>query len=172
MPTSDGTRGAPAARRLTAADAAAFRAARHFGLADAPQAFGAALSDEEALGTAHYADILTRLPVFGVDGAAGFDGVGGIDLNGRAKTRHKGSVFGFYVRPEARGTGVADAVLSALIGHAREAGLRQLKLTVTANNAPAIRLYSRYGFVETGREPDSLYVDGDYFAEAMMVLRL
>ena len=52
-----------------------------------------------------------------------------------------------YVRPAARGSGAARALLDACIAfaEARE-GVRQLTLTVTEGNLPALRLYRAAGF--------------------------
>jgi len=44
---------------------------------------------------------------------------------------------------------VGHLVLDAIVGWARERGLR-VHLDVTAGNSPARRLYERYGFVGTG----------------------
>ena len=54
------------------------------------------------------------------------------------------------VRPEARGAGVGALLLEACIGEARHAGLEMLTLSVTAENAAAVRLYERHGFAAYG----------------------
>lgn len=51
-----------------------------------------------------------------------------------------------YVRPEARGSGVAEAILSRLIAEAEGAGLRILRLETGIHQAAAIRFYRRSGF--------------------------
>jgi ribosomal protein S18 acetylase RimI-like enzyme len=54
------------------------------------------------------------------------------------------------VEPEARGTGVADALIRSAVELARERGDERLVLSVIDDNVPAHRLYVRHGFV---REP-------------------
>ena len=51
------------------------------------------------------------------------------------------------------GLGVGRALLDACIECARKAGYTQLELEVVAENARAIAMYQRAGFVEYGRNP-------------------
>ena len=55
-------------------------------------------------------------------------------------------IFGMGTHPDARGRGLARAVLHALAQRARAAGARELYLQVEADNEPALRLYERAGF--------------------------
>ena len=81
-------------------------------------------------------------------------GVGGFARFAGDKLDHKGLVWGMYVRPEARGRGVADALMRALIEHARGC-VCLLQLTVMADNARARAFYERhgFGFTASSREP-------------------
>lgn len=51
-----------------------------------------------------------------------------------------------YVRPEARGRGVADAVLARLEAEVRAAGLAVLRLETGDRQLAAMRFYERAGF--------------------------
>ena len=51
-----------------------------------------------------------------------------------------------YVRPVARGAGVGDAIVAALLDEANRIGVRSVLLTVIAGNERAERLYRRWGF--------------------------
>lgn len=62
----------------------------------------------------------------------------------------EGNLDNIAVAPEFRRQGVADALLAALTGFARE-HLARLFLEVRASNAPALALYRKYGFAEVGR---------------------
>jgi len=55
------------------------------------------------------------------------------------------------VEPAARRAGIGSALLECLLEWAREGGYRALHLEVRAGNLPAIALYRRFGFVQTGR---------------------
>ena len=58
-----------------------------------------------------------------------------------------------YVAPEARGQGVAGALLAALIPRARACGKHVIVAAVTSENAASLRLHEKLGFVETARMP-------------------
>jgi ribosomal protein S18 acetylase RimI-like enzyme len=57
--------------------------------------------------------------------------------------------LGIGVRDDYHGKGVGSKLMSNLIGLARKAGLKGLRLTVLANNYRAIRLYEKFGFKKT-----------------------
>lgn len=62
------------------------------------------------------------------------------------------------VHPDARGTGIAMAMLTLLETEVKKAGVKKIFLEVSAENAPAIALYKKCGFIENGRRPK--YYDG------------
>jgi len=84
-----------------------------------------------------------RFFVAAVDGAA--VGCGGVALfDGFAEAKR------MYVRPAARGRGVAQALLARIEGEARAAGHRVLCLETGDQQRDALRLYRRWGFVDRG----------------------
>lgn len=74
-------------------------------------------------------------------------GIGGVELQAGDLAELKR----FYVVPGRRGQGVADAVLAALIGHARTRGARMMRLETGDRQQAAIAFYRRHGFVEVPR---------------------
>lgn len=58
------------------------------------------------------------------------------------------------VAADAQGRGIGRLLVQHLVEHARQAGARVLHLEVRADNAPALALYERLGFVATGRRRD------------------
>ncbi|MGN6461841.1 MAG: GNAT family N-acetyltransferase, partial [Pseudolabrys sp.] len=87
------------------------------------------------------------------------------------KRQHRADIFGVYVKPKARGRGASQRLFATLIEAAREMVV-QLHLTVTTRNERALTFYRRLGFEIYGTEPRSLLVDGCYYDEYLMVLRL
>ena len=86
-----------------------------------------------------------------VDGK--FAGTAGIDAVGnKYKIKHRAE-FGIGIAKEFWGLGIGRALTEACIECAKEAGYTQLELDVVSDNASAISLYKKVGFVEYGRNP-------------------
>ena len=91
----------------------------------------------------------------------------------RRKVQHIGHVIGMMVRPEVRGRGIGRDLLDACIAEARRtAGLEILTLTVTASNAPAIRLYESTGFAVYGNLRHALKIGSLYHDKLHMAFAL
>ena len=83
-----------------------------------------------------------------------------------------GAQLGMGVHDAYHGRGVGKALLQALIDCADAAlGLRRIELMVFADNAPAIALYRKFGFVEEGRSRGYAMRDG-VLADALHMARL
>jgi ribosomal protein S18 acetylase RimI-like enzyme len=64
--------------------------------------------------------------------------------------RDQAFLVGMWVDPSARGRGVGELLVGTVLDEARARGLRRVVLDVAHENAPAVRLYERMGFVATG----------------------
>jgi ribosomal protein S18 acetylase RimI-like enzyme len=73
-----------------------------------------------------------------------------------------GGVLGVGVLQDYRGQGIGTALIRAAIDMARATGLTRIELTVREQNARAIELYERLGFVREGVKRNAVRVDGDY----------
>ena len=62
------------------------------------------------------------------------------------------------VRPDARGNGIAMAMLGLLEHEVKKVGVKKIFLDVSAENTAAINLYKKCGFTQNGRRPK--YYDG------------
>ena len=79
-------------------------------------------------------------------------GNGGLHPVGPQLRRRHAGVIGLAVAPHAQGRGVGHALMQTLCDYAdRWWGLLRVELTVFADNARAIALYRRHGFVMEGR---------------------
>ncbi|MGQ7938779.1 GNAT family N-acetyltransferase [Paraburkholderia sp. D1E] len=90
----------------------------------------------------------------GVSVCACLDGrmVGHAGLEIYRSSRAHGAHLGLAVHDGYHGRGVGSALLQALTDCADASlGLRRIELTVFTDNAPAIALYRKFGFVEEGR---------------------
>jgi len=158
-------------RRLTPNDAAAYRALRLEGFAAHPLEFRYSPADEEALSQAETERRLAESFVVGVFAAGELAGIGGWTRFAGEKLRHKGLLWGMYVRPLAPGTGASNEIVSAIVEDARRE-VEMLLLTVAAPNARARRLYERWGFEAYGTEPAAVRAGEAYVDEVLMVKRL
>jgi putative acetyltransferase len=96
------------------------------------ETFGYSLDQLEASGV--------HLVGASVDGTLA--GIGGVEIQhgGFAELKR------FYVDPALRGAGVADAVIEALVEHARAAGATTVRLETGDKQHAAMRFYARHGF--------------------------
>ena len=160
-------------RFLDAADATPYTALRLRMLREHPDAFTSSYLEDSRKPLAWTEQRLARraspphfvLGAFGSDGA--LLGSAGVDGEAREKQRHKGTLFGMFTAPEARGRGIGGALLTACIEEAKRCGLERLILTVTAGNE-AERLYAAHGFERFGVEPQAIRVDGVYYDKVHM----
>ena len=154
-------------RQLVAGDEDGFRVLRLAGLRTDPEAFGSSLAEEEAWSTDRYRRTLENNHVVGafvqdrLVGTAGYYRLSG-------NTAHRGHVWGVVVDSAHRGQGIGTLLIEAVVRHA-SGHLAQLHLGVGCYNAAAIRLYQNAGFEIYGTEPRSLFVNGRYIDEHLMV---
>ena len=163
-------------RALTPDDAEALDAVRLRALTEHPEAFGAT-PEEESGGAARRAEHLKDGPpdsmIFGafLDGA--LVGICLVYRHLRIKTRHRASIGGMYVAPEARGRGAGRMLVDAALDHARSlGGVQDVVLAVTSGNDAARHLYEQAGFVRWGVDPRYIRVGDVYHDIEWMVLHI
>ena len=153
--------------RLGPRDAEAVRDIRSEALRLHPTAFSADPDIEKKLTLDDWRGRLGASVWFGsiVDGALCAMVVFRTETSG--KTKHTGHLGAMYVREAARGTGLADQLIEAILAHASHS-VEQILLAVEAENVRAIKLYERHGFRTIGRIPRAILVDGRYYDELQM----
>jgi ribosomal protein S18 acetylase RimI-like enzyme len=114
---------------------------------------------------------LQRSPIFGAIQNNQLVGCAGFFICPLSKMSHRGVVFSMYIKNGYRGKGIGDALLKAVIAHAKD-GVMQLHLTVVTTNQMALKLYQKNGFRIYGTEPRSLKIGDIFYDEHMMVLEL
>jgi ribosomal protein S18 acetylase RimI-like enzyme len=103
----------------------------------------------------------------------GLIGAVGFFRSPEEKTRHKGRVWGVYVKSDYRGKGFGRALMEELLLRARlQPGLEQVTLAVASGQAAARKLYLELGFKVYGREPQAINVGDSYVDEELMTLVL
>ena len=158
-------------RRLSPEDAALFRDIRLEGLRRDPDAFSSIFEDESGKELSFFAERLDRSAVFGAFRGAELLGVAGFYVQPGPKHRHKGTLWGMYVRPQARGAGIAGRLVAAVVEHAR-LHVELIQLTVVSENLAARRLYERLGFAAYGLEKRAAKYHGRYHDDLLMAKML
>ncbi len=165
----------PTTRELGPADIPALQALRLEALATAPWAFSASPDDDVAR-SREFLEQSLRSPTsvtFGAFKGAELVGMVGISRESKLKYRHRVQIWGMYVTPSARRSGVGAALLEAALERCRSwDGVTQARLCVSARAEAAKRLYERHGFEQWGREPEALLVDSELLDDIHMIKRL
>jgi GNAT superfamily N-acetyltransferase len=141
-------------RPTTIADWQMLREIRLQGLKDAPDAFSSTYAGESAFEdsvwhrrAARDGSFIAFIPQVAASGVAGLAG-------GYQEVPGVVELVSMFVRPQARGHGVGEALIDAVIGWARQKNATSVHLWVTEANKPALRLYERCGFTPTDeRQP-------------------
>ncbi len=154
-------------RRLFADDWQAYRAIRLAMLKDSPSAFGGtykeAVGNEERVWKQRLTDNGVLLAQVGRAPAGSavcsvFDATGPRDCG----------LYGMWVDPGFRRTGVGQTLIQAVVALARAAGKRRVILHVVADNVGARALYEQEGFVATDQSKP--YPHDDHLSEVEMEL--
>ena len=155
---------------LTGKDTARFLELREKCLIEEAQNFRTSALDNSTLGFQYWHDRIEKDHVAAIEVDGDLKAIGGLSRFVGEKLDHKGLIWGMYVHPDLRGTGAADAIMNALVD-AAQGVVRQLQLTLAADNAGAQRFYERHLFKAYAIEPDALN-RADGFADEALMWRL
>ena len=141
-------------RETVMEDWQALRDIRLEALLDTPDAFASTYAEQAALGEARWQSWIARrgiflayIPEVSASESAGLIG-GYQEIPGLVE------LISMYVRPQARGRGVGEALIDAVIGWAQARNAASVHLWVTETNKHARMLYERCGFSLTSeRQP-------------------
>ncbi|WP_054309794.1 GNAT family N-acetyltransferase [Mesorhizobium sp. 1M-11] len=80
---------------------------------------------------------------------------------------HRGTL-GMGIIPAYRGHGLGQQLIETTLEEARRQGIVRVELSAYADNARAIALYRKVGFVQEGVERDAACIDGRYLDMVIM----
>ena len=134
--------------RLSVDEGRRLRTIRLRALADAPDAFGSTYAEVAVRPLEIWPKQLQEIATFvAVKGA---EDVGLVRCASDEQNDETAWLISMWVAPEARGQGVGDALIDAVIECARSSGAIRLLLDVGDHNEQAIALYARKGFEPSG----------------------
>jgi ribosomal protein S18 acetylase RimI-like enzyme len=89
------------------------------------------------------------------------------------KFTHIANVFSVYVKPHARGQGIAKTMMLEVIARARLLShITKLNISVMGTQTSARALYESLGFQAWGCEPEAMCIEGVFADETHLVLNL
>jgi GNAT superfamily N-acetyltransferase len=162
-------------RRVQPGDWGALRAVRLAALTDAPGAFGSTVERESAFDEAEWRRRAANWPNFIAwrgDEPVGLVAVIAHEEDDRAGSRRVWELVAMWVSPDARGSGSAELLVSAVVEAVKAESADQLTLWVADGNARARAFYLRAGFRPTGLRQTFRRHDGSAFDEEQLVLPL
>ncbi len=127
-------------RRLPVEDVDVFRRIRLEALSHEPFSFASVFSDWAHLSDHEWCQHLDQ-PVFVALLSGQPVGMMGLRFERARKMAHRARLVSVYVRKGVRGTGIATDLLHGVTEHARNRGVLQLELAVSAENSAAIHFY-------------------------------
>lgn len=140
-------------RILTPDDWRLWREMRLEALRNAPEVFSATLADWQGKGDAQER-WRNRLTAVAFNGVAELDGKPAGMISG-GWNQGNVELLSLWVTPAARGQGVGDRLVEAVVKWARSQGSPQIILSVKTGNVAATRLYLRHDFSDVGPSPES-----------------
>lgn len=161
-------------RPLTPSEAQAYQDLRLEALRDHPEAFGSSY-EEEALFSLE--TIRSRIPssgpnaIFGVFAGERLIGMAGFAVYDRLKSRHKGVMWGVFVKPEWQGQRIGKALVQRVIDQASRHVII-LEAAVSLTNEKARRTYHSLGFKPYGIERKAIRIGDRFYDEELLYLDL
>ena len=128
-----------------------YRDVRLSALKESPEAFAASASSEQELEEATWRQRMGRSTRLVAEDESG-EPIGVVSLRVDSRPDEDtpyGELFGLWVDPQRRGSGIAVKMLDSLLEHARAAHLGAVIYWVGTDNARAVSFASSHGFLPT-----------------------
>jgi ribosomal protein S18 acetylase RimI-like enzyme len=134
-------------RAVTVEEWSAMRTVRLAALAESPQLFGSTTAAEERLDEAEWRRRTQRC-------ALAWDGTRPVGIVAWVWTEEpiRADLVAMWIDPDHRGRAIGTALVRWVVAEVVVTRRAVLELGVVADNTPAVELYRRMGFIETGRQ--------------------
>ncbi|TRZ38014.1 GNAT family N-acetyltransferase [Niallia circulans] len=154
-------------------DANSYKGLRLEALKLSPEAFASSYEEEKDFTLETFANRVSNSSSYtlGAFENGVLAGVVTLQLEQKAKLKHRINIFAMYVAVEKRGKGIAKKLMQEAITKSKQMDeIEAIYLTVGAANLPAKNLYQSLGFEAYGIDKNALKIDNIYFDEELMVL--
>lgn len=168
-------------RILESADSSAYKTLRLSALQESPFAFSDSFEDQVNKADIDFVNEIissgSPLESFSLGAFTGTNDLVGFvkfKRDQRSKARHRASVHSLYVRPDVRGEGIANQLMTELFKIAEMIpGIEQLQLSSIISKKSMITFYEKFGFqILGGVLEKDLIVEGQYVDAVYMVKHL
>ena len=165
-------------REVRESDLAQYRDLRLEALKAAPLAFGADYQEALALPGSVWLERIRQnvnnhfAALFVAEQSGVLVGMTGVRRDYGVKSQHNATVWGVYVRSNARGTGLAGTLLAHSMLWAQQMGIARLELKVSTQNSSALNLYTKAGFEIAGTLRGTLRIADQLLDEYILERRL
>lgn len=159
-------------RRLTAADAVAFRAVWLEALRLHPEVHGTTLADWTRRPLSAYVERMEQGAVFGLFTARGLEGLVAWQRVQAGNARHRAEIAAAYVRAHLRRRGAGRAMLAEALKQAQAEGLVQVAVSVTSADPGGLAFWEDAGFVHYATLPRGYRVEGRYLDAWHLILEI
>lgn len=93
-------------------------------------------------------------------------------MSPRKKMKHAATINSVYVSKEQRGNNIGMTLMINLIDVLKKKKIEAIKLSVVSTNQPAVRLYTKLGFIHYGTEDYSIKYNNEYISQYLMIKKL
>ena len=157
---------------LTASDGGIYRALMLRAYSEHPEAFTSTFEERAGKPVDWWTKRLTdptTVTLGAFDATEALIGSARLEAFQRARERHKVALAAVYVMKDYANRGIGRRLVEEALGASRRMNsVEIMNLTVTADNLPAVRLFSRMGFQTFGREIRAERSEGAYFDRLSM----
>jgi ribosomal protein S18 acetylase RimI-like enzyme len=161
-------------REIRESDLAQFRDLRLEALRIAPTAFGADYQESLQLPGSAWLERLRgnvnshSQTIFVAERDGALVGMTGVMRSNGVKRQHSATIWGVYLRAQARGQGLAGTLLAHTMLWSQQMGVTRLELHVTTTNTKALEVYRRAGFTIVGTLHDTTRVANESVDEYVL----
>ncbi len=159
-------------KKLTKNDWQEWREIRLEALKKSPDSFLSSFEEEAKTPDNTWAEQLENSIKFGYFINDKIVGCCGLSVEKATKISHTGTLWGMYVKNEARGGGVGLALVDFTKNHAKKSHVKHLYLGCNAENHNAVKLYKKCGFKVYGTRPDYTKIGSKFYDDLIMMCEL